>query len=412
MNRSTIDKKEPDKQANTDNRKVRSGERNAQITLISVFCTFLAVFFALILILPKKEGELSQNERRMLAEAPDFTLANILNGGFAKQTDAWLQDHFPGRLFFVSFYSYANRITGRNATESIIAGKDGRLFTEPVKQDYEQIRKNAETLRKFINENGLNAVSAVIPSSGSVLENKLPALHRRYHDKEIIEQFNAYLKESSKPLDVAGLIGSQSEPDKYYYKTDHHLSMDGSYLLYTALAKELEFEPLPENEFQKTPYEFYGTSYGRSGLMLTPPDSLEIWQHGSNSDSGIIVTTFDGKTKKEHKGMIDSECLKDGIADKYAAYLYGNHGITSVVNPNVESGTLMLFKDSYANAVVPFLSAHYHEIIMIDTRYYNPQTEPPAEIVSRLSISDFVILCGTDTANSDVEAAYMLLEHS
>lgn len=412
MNRSTIDKKEPDKQADTDNRKIRSGERNAQITLISVFCTFLAIFFALILILPKKEGELSQNERRMLAEAPDFTLANILDGGFAKQTDAWLQDHFPGRLFFVSFYSYANRITGRNAAESIIAGKDGRLFTEPVKQDYDQIRKNAETLRKFINKNGLNAVSAVIPSSGSVLENKLPALHRRYHDNEIIEQFNAYLKESSKPLDVAGLIGSQSEPDKYYYKTDHHLSMDGSYLLYTALAKELEFEPLPENEFQKTPYEFYGTSYGRSSLMLTPPDSLEIWQHGSNSDSGIIVTTFDGKTKKEHKGMIDSECLKDGIADKYAAYLYGNHGITSVVNPNVESGTLMLFKDSYANAVVPFLSAHYHEIIMIDTRYYNPQTEPPAEIVSRLSVSDFVILCGTDTANSDVETAYMLLEHS
>ena len=368
---------------------------------------FSRSFFALILILPKKEGELSQNERRMLAKAPEFTLSNILDGGFAKQTDAWLQDHFPGRTFFVSFYSYANRITGRNATESIIAGKDGRLFTEPIKQDYEQIRKNAETLRKFINENGLNAISVVIPSSGSLLENKLPALHRHYHDNEIIEQFNAYLKESVKVLDAAQLIGAQQEPDRYYYKTDHHLSMDGSYLIYSGLAGMLDFEPIAKSEFEKTPYEFYGTSYGRSGLMLTHPDSLEIWRHGS--DSAITVSTVDGKTEKEHKGMIDAECLKDGIADKYAAYLYGNHGITYVVNPDVETGTLMLFKDSYANAVVPFLSAHYHEIIMIDTRYYNPQTEPPAQIVSRLSVTDFIILCGADTANSNVDAAYMLL---
>ena len=406
MNRSTINKKGSDDQ-------VRQGKfkgKGAEITLISVFCAFFAVFFALILILPKKEGELSQNERRILAEAPDFTLANILDGGFAKQTDAWLQDHFPGRTFFVSFYSYANKLTGRNAAENIILGKDSRLFTAPIMQDYEQIRKNAETLRKFINENELNAISVVIPSSGSVLENKLPALHRHYHDNEIIEQFNAYLKESVKALDAAQIIGSQEEPDKYYYKTDHHLSMDGSYLLYTAIAEKLEFTPVPENEFQKSPYEFFGTSFGRSGLMLTPPDTLEIWQHENDSD--IIVSTIDGKTEKEHKGMINAECLKEGTADKYAAYLYGNHGITSVVNPNVESGTLMLFKDSYANALVPFLSAHYHEIIMIDTRYYNPQTEAPAEIVSRLGISDFIILCGADTANSDVDAAYMLLGQS
>ena len=98
--------------------------------MIAAFMAVIVVFFLLICFLPKHEGELSPNERRMLAKAPDASLSSLISGNFATEVDTWLQDHFPARNFFVSLYSYLNRYTGRNATESIQAPDERRPCEE------------------------------------------------------------------------------------------------------------------------------------------------------------------------------------------------------------------------------------------------------------------------------------------
>ena len=69
------------------------------------------------------------------------------------------------------------------------------------------------------------------------------------------------------------------------------------------------------------------------------------------------------------------------------------------MNPNVESGTLFVLKDSYGNAIVPFLAAHYNTIIMLDTRtmYYSPTMPAPSELAKEYNAKDFVVIYGVDT---------------
>ena len=57
--------------------------------------------------------------------------------------------------------------------------------------------------------------------------------------------------------------------------------------------------------------------------------------------------------------------------DGYAAYLNGNHGMLTIENPEAEQGTLLIFKDSFANCLIPLLSAHYRRIVAVDARYYS-----------------------------------------
>ena len=96
--------------SSSSNNKVRT----SQIAMIAAFMAVIVVFFLLICFLPKHEGELSPNERRMLAKAPDASLNSLISGNFATEVDAWLQDHFPARNFFVSLYSYLNHLpTGK-----------------------------------------------------------------------------------------------------------------------------------------------------------------------------------------------------------------------------------------------------------------------------------------------------------
>ncbi|MBR6006486.1 MAG: hypothetical protein IK064_02545 [Clostridia bacterium] len=367
-----------------------------KIVLLAVFLGFIAVFSLLILFLPKREGQLSPNERRVLAEAPNGSFQNIVSGKFSGEVDSWLQDHFPARTFFVSVYSYLNRWTGRNPVETISLGKGNRLFETPEEANSDIIDTNVGKLTRFIDKNSLTAHSYIIPTAAYMLENDLPSPHLTYHDGELIAGLNEALSGRVTPISAEETL-KNGDTESLYYRTDHHLTMRGSYVSYCAIAKELGLTPLAESEFTKTGYEFYGTYYGRSGLFLTPADTLETWVGPYDAD--LTVTTVDGGSETVHRGSLDTACLAEGVADKYAAYLYSNHGITRVENPNAEGGTLLVLKDSYGNAIVPFLAAHYKLIVMIDVRslYYSMAMPSPSTLCEEYGISDFIIITGLDT---------------
>lgn len=365
----------------------------SNIVLIAAFIGFIGIFFLLILFLPKHEGELSPNERRVLAKAPDASIGNIMNGGFSGEVDTWLEDHFPFRNFFVALFSYADRLTGRNITESIILGSGDRLLSAPVVDNESEITKSGNKIAEFAAKNGLHAVVCGIPSNGSMLENALPKLHLEYHDADILQQFETAVGGTS--LNNIKLFTESGDTSEYYYRTDHHLTMQGSYAVYTELCKELGIVPTGELSFEKQSFEFYGTAYGSSGLLLTKPDTLEVWRW--KGDEAVTVTTYDGSTSETHSGMYDETCLADGYVDRYAAYLYSNHGITVIENPNAAGGSLLVLKDSYGNAIVPFLAKHYKTIVMLDLRYFNSASEQPSNIVAKYGLSDLLVLYGTDS---------------
>lgn len=383
--------------------KVKRGTRNtvgsANKLLIVLFAGFISVFFLLIMFLPKHEGELSPNERRVLASAPNTSLGNILSGKFSGEVDTWMEDHFPARNAFVSIYSHMNLYSGRSIVEKVTLGKNNRLFSAPVQRDDETMKTNAEKISGFITENDLNAFTFIIPSAGYMLPEELPAVHREYADGQIIDALNSVygLRNCAKSIFADNVFNNAGNVSELYYRTDHHLTMKGSYITYCAIAKNLGFEPLAESEFEKRSYSFYGTAYGQSGLWEIPADDLQTWI--GSYDSDLSVTVIDGTVETEHRGSLDTDKLSDDVVDKYAAYLYSNHGITKIVNPNVESGTLFVLKDSYGNAIVPFLAAHYNTIIMLDTRtmYYSPTMPAPSELAKEYNAKDFVVIYGVDT---------------
>ena len=61
--------------------------------------------------------------------------------------------------------------------------------------------------------------------------------------------------------------------------------------------------------------------------------------------------------------------------DKYQYFLGGNYGLAVIENETAGDGVLFVFKDSFANCFVPYLTSHYGRIIMIDPRYYRGSYE-------------------------------------
>ena len=65
--------------------------------------------------------------------------------------------------------------------------------------------------------------------------------------------------------------------------------------------------------------------------------------------------------------------------DKYSFFLDNNHSLVSIENLDTKNkDSILIIKDSYANAFIPLIAPNYKYIYVIDPRYYN------------LSISDYI----------------------
>ena len=59
---------------------------------------------------------------------------------------------------------------------------------------------------------------------------------------------------------------------------------------------------------------------------------------------------------------------------------------------------LLIIKDSYANAFVPFLTKDFNEITMLDLRYF---TDDVQTYIEDYSITDILVLYNINTFNDD-----------
>ena len=166
--------------------------------------------------------------------------------------------------------------------------------------------------------------------------------------------------------------------EEIFYRTDHHWTSLGAYYGYVALADALGYTPVPLETYTETvrSTEFYGTVFSSSGVRWVRPDTITTYV----PDTGITVTehTYDNKGNPVEKAraLYDTSFLS--VKDKYSMFLGGQQSLGVVKTPNTDKPKLLIIRDSYTDSLVPFLTAHFSEIHLIDLRYY------------RLSVKDYI----------------------
>ena len=69
------------------------------------------------------------------------------------------------------------------------------------------------------------------------------------------------------------------------------------------------------------------------------------------------------------------------------------------ITTQADSGrSIAVFKDSYANVMMPYLIKHYDNIIMIDMRYFRNQVH---EFLQEHPVDDILFLYGVKTLAED-----------
>ena len=214
-------------------------------------------------------------------------------------------------------------------------------------------------------------ISVMIPlSSGITLPNELygeiPSSSQKNALKKLEEKMNENV------MVVNPYVNLMQHRDEYiYFRTDHHWTADGAYYAYEELCRQAGMEPISREARESVDFEgFVGSFYkdtGENPALKENPDTVRAYYPVSQNTS-LTYTTTDGRT---NDWKVIWNVNDYGISMKYSTFIAGDNPYTVIKNDDLEDGPrCVVVKESFGNALVPFLVDHYSRIYVIDYRYW------------------------------------------
>ena len=362
-----------------------------------LFFGFVFVFSAVDMLVPPRAY--SEMENRYLKQMPSFSISGLLDSsstGFAQQFESFTNDQFVGRDGWITLKSVTESLLGKIENNGIVYGADGYLFEKYRTYDTDRLERNVSLIERFAQQYPELSIRAmVVPSAYQMLSDKVPVGLGNVDQGPLIDEiYTRFGKVGIETIDVRPIL-SQHADESIYYRTDHHWTTYGAYLASRVFWEQLGLRPLSLKKLTVHEVDgFYGTHYSKAKKFDIAPDVL-TWY-----DLPVDSVTLDGE---QADGMYDLDALQ--TRDKYAMFLYGNHGVTVIENASAPGGSLLVIKDSYANSMVPFLTQSFARVVVVDLRSL-PQAL--SEMIGRENFSEVLILYSFSNLASDANLPRIL----
>ena len=372
--------------------------RAADLTLLMLISLILLGFGIAIFLLPHQS--FSEQENRVLQTMPDLTLDTLTDNALSGDIADFYADQFPARSAFVGLKTLSDISMLRMENNNVLIGKSGYLIKrlEYGEKEYENIRQNLTAVSSFtkgMTENGIPVTTAIVPRGIDVLTAYLPdyyAADRADAVWQVIED-EAERLELSPVSFTAELQGCASVGTEVWFRTDHHWTPRGAYLAYVMLYDELGYYPTSIQTMTAVTLDapFYGTTYSSAGIAWSRADTMTFY-HISEEERYLCEIVDTGKS---FYGFYDRSYLEG--KDKYGALIGGNNGhvrITDTAHP--DKSTLLIVKDSFSHAMIPYLAQHF-TLEIIDLRYWRGSVNA---LAGECDAERVLILMGLDSLAS------------
>ena len=162
-----------------------------------------------------------------------------------------------------------------------------------------------------------------------------------------------------------------------YFRSDVHWTAVGAYYAYAAFCESAGIEAADiDNDFTKGTYErFLGGLY--SQIYKTPqasrlknnPEKLDYYIPKLGHD--VTLYTMGNRKSPQNVDSIINTNFKSMGAYKYACFAWGDQHLEKISTDNPSGRKVLVLKDSYGSALIPFLVHNYSVVYVIDPKGFN-----------------------------------------
>jgi len=168
-------------------------------------------------------------------------------------------------------------------------------------------------------------------------------------------------------------VRSFEEYKELNFKSDHHWNYKGSYQGYTDILEMIKPEAEPLLPVAKLKVGYTRGSFTKTEATATVTDDLVVYEFNFPKMDYYL----NGKKSDDYGHQ--ASCIaaaKNGQNNKnvsYANFYGGDVGEISIYNGEGE-GDLLIFGNSYDNAVIKLLASHFEHTYCVDLRYFTSGT--------------------------------------
>lgn len=388
-----------------------------KMCIVKVVSVSLCILlFAIIGLLIPLRPSYSESEKRKLAEFPEFTIKSFFSGKYLSDIGTWYSDTYPGRESLISLNTKIKEFYGFSSDLEIHGEVvQGDEIPEEFSETETQNSVPEETTREsFVIENLDTQSLGAVFVAGNVgyeyynfsqnLANDYIGIMNSFADKittnakiynmivptsigitlpdNYIETINSSNQEKSINYMISGFDSNvnavpvfdalMSHRKEYiYFNTDHHWTALGAYYAYEEFCVKSGKTPYPLTQFTQVEYDgFLGSFYndtGKISSLKNNPDTVIAYV--PNKNAKMVYT--------DKKGNLINWPIIGNVSSynetlKYSTFIGGDNPFTEIVNPDItDNSSIVVVKESFGNAFVPFLVENYSKIYVIDYRYYN-----------------------------------------
>ena len=360
-------------------------------------------------VLPKQER--SENENRTLEKFPDIVnhtkmdkaqnfseVMDAIKWDYitVRDKDSWMDDfetyfsdHLAGREDWVRVRNEMEKLVGKKEINGVYTLRDQmiQVFKE---YDADMVQKSLDAMNTFAEKHPDMQVSLMLaPTAQELFSSEIPTYAGYLSEKSFIDE--CYKKMSGMTtIDCLSFLSGHKN-DYVFYRTDHHWTSLGAYYASAAYCQANGITPWALGSYDTVIRTGYtGSLYMYGGhpteLKDNPDYSAARFPHAGYS----MVYYRDGV-------QYNGQAVNGGVSDYAGMFLCGDQPLTVITTDNKNGKTLLVFKESYGNAFVPYMIDYYERIVVVDIR---EDVGSVSGIISQYGVTDALIINNCQAATS------------
>ena len=324
--------------------------------LIYIIMFFIVLIFPVIRVDNEK---IDTVENRNLALKSKLIKNEYLNTKFGVETEKWLNDHFYKRRKIIDLYEKVNNlILNRIENEKAFLGKENwlfykgensienfknsKLFTE---NQLKIINKNLKNREQWLEKQNIKYYTFVGPDKNKIYGEYFPKYISKINSLGKVHQLREYLKKDNiKIIYPFEELIDEKKNGVLYWKTDTHWNSYGGYIGYKKLMKEIK------KEFPN--------------IAKVKEENLTIKFEPYLTGDLLNMLNLD---KKNYKNITYKNIQLKNKNFKYIK----NEGINGVITSSNKPYKVLVFRDSFGNAITSYLSETFGEVEYIWNYNFN-----------------------------------------
>lgn len=330
------------------------------------YISFIAVFFvvcALPAVLMPVLSASTSAEKRTLSDPPQLFKDGAVNSEFGTEAETWLSEHFAGRSQLVTLHARLEQALFATSAESqVILGREGWLFYEPTLDDYLGVEPYSarelyalaaveRLMQQYVEANGGRYAATVAPNKNSIYGEYMPYFTHSARGQSGLAALPAAMQaQGVNYVDLYGLLTAAKGQVQLYHKRDTHWNNYGARLAYNAL---LEAVDQPHDAFDDAAYTVEKTWEGDLDVLLLPAGGVPDDQMTYNIPFAQLFT---------YRGSANVELAR-------------------VLTRGTGSGSLLMYRDSFGNALLPFVATAFQDATFLRANPFDLTRMEPGQTV-------------------------------